>query len=214
MKRETTTKQKKVPKLINPCDSKAMNDLDDNEVIVLTRQKNQECYQEIVKRYQKRLSAYLYHLVGNKEEVEDVLQEVFVKVYKNIKKFDVNQKFSSWIYRIAHNEAVNFLKKKTRRRLVSWEDIISYKDQMALQEEQGQESSMDVWMRKERRQEVKDAIAKLPKKYRAVLALRYECVHSYQEMAEILGKPTNTVGTLLRRAKKRLVTVLNEQDVL
>jgi len=82
---------------------------EDNTLIKLVKSGHSEIYDEIVKRYEKKLFSYIYRLVGNKEEAEDILQNVFVKAYKNIKTFDIERKFSSWIYRIAHNEATNLL---------------------------------------------------------------------------------------------------------
>ncbi len=166
-------------------------------------------YKEIVKRYQNKLFAYLYRLVGNKEEAEDILQNVFVKVYKNIKRFNAKRKFSSWIYRIAHNEAVNFLKKRGRRHVVSLEDIEMTKDKLSTASLA--ESPIDAWISKELRIEMQRALDKLPEKYKEALTLRYFLDKSYEEMSEILEKPVNTVGTLLNRAKKKLMEIMRRK---
>ena len=92
---------------------------EDSSLIDLVRSGHPEIYEEIVKRYEKKLFSYVYRLVGNKEETEDILQNVFVKAYRNIRTFDIERKFSSWIYRIAHNEAINFLKKRSKKKFVS-----------------------------------------------------------------------------------------------
>lgn len=166
-------------------------------------------YKEVVKRYQSKLFAYLYRLVGNKEEAEDILQNVFVKVYKNINRFDTKRKFSSWIYRIAHNEAVNFLKKRGRRRVVSFEDIETSKDK--LDTASLAKSPIDAWISKELKIEMQRALDKLPAKYKEALTLKYFLDKSYEEMSEILGKPVNTVGTLLNRAKKKLMEIMKKE---
>ena len=178
----------------------------DSDLIKMIRSKAPRTYQELVKRYKSKLFAYLYRLVGNREEAEDILQNVFVKVYKNISHFDTKRKFSSWIYRIAHNEAVNFLKKRGRRHLVSLEDIETTKDK--LETASIEKSPVDSWLQKELKKEMQDALDKLPAKYKEVLILRYFLDKSYDEMSEILGKPVNTVGTLLNRAKNKLMQII------
>jgi RNA polymerase sigma-70 factor (ECF subfamily) len=182
--------------------------MEDNALVDLTRGGQSESYGELVFRYQKRLVLYVHHLVGVTEEAEDIVQNVFVKAYQNLDSFDTSRKFSSWIYRIAHNEAVNFLKKRSRRRLVSWEDITTAKDK--LETADTEKSPEELWMSRELEEEVKQAIAKLPMKYRKVLTLRYYLDKSYKEISVIIDKPQNTVGTLLNRAKKKLLRIIEE----
>jgi RNA polymerase sigma-70 factor (ECF subfamily) len=187
--------------------AKKVKDMDDSELIKLIRKDNSELYREVVKRYQKKLFSYIYRLVGNKEETEDILQNVFVKTYISLKSFDLEKKFSSWIYRIAHNEAINFLKKRNKRRLISWEDIASTKDKMETKSEEL--DPLDIWLRKETRIEVQGALEKLPENYQQVLILRYFSEKSYSEIGKIIKSPANTVGTLINRAKKKLVEVVS-----
>ena len=146
-------------------------------------------------------------MVGNKEETEDILQNVFVKAYRNIKTFDIERKFSSWIYRIAHNEAINFLKKRNKKKFISWEDIVASKDKMETKSDE--RSPIDIWIRKESAIEVSRAMEKMPEKYRKVLMLRYFSEKSYEEIGKTIGSPVNTVGTLINRAKKKLMAVIN-----
>lgn len=179
----------------------------DNSLISLIKDGHPEIYDEIVKRYEKKLFSYIYRLVGNREEAEDILQNVFVKTYRNIKTFDIERKFSSWIYRIAHNEAINFLKKRNKKKFVSWEDIVASKDKM--ETKSNERSPIDIWIRKESAMEVNQAMDRLPEKYRKVLMLKYFSEKSYEEISKTIGSPVNTVGTLISRAKKKLMTVIN-----
>jgi len=176
--------------------------LGDNELIDLVREEKPERYAEIIERYQGKLFAYLYRLVGNREEAEDLLQDVFIKAYKNLHSYDSSRKFSSWIYRIAHNEAVNYIKRKSLKRFISWEDISSTKDK--LESSSLEDGADDAWIRKEAINDVDQAVNGLPIKYKQVLLLRYFSDKSYEEISEILGKPVNTIGTLINRAKKKL----------
>ena len=186
--------------------------LSDNELIALIREKDSNRYSEIIERYQGKLFAYLFRLIGNREEAEDLLQDVFIKAYKNINSYDTSRKFSSWIYRIAHNEAVNFIKRRYLKKFISWEDISSTKDKM---EAKSMDDGPDeIWLKKESTEGVGEAIQKLPLKYRQVLLLRYFSDKSYEEISEILGKPLNTVGTLINRAKKKLAAEVIENKKL
>lgn len=186
--------------------AKKVKELADGDLIKVIIKKNPEAYREIVKRYQKKLFIYLFHLTGNKDEAEDILQNVFLKTYNSLGKFDARKKFSSWIYRIAHNEAVNYLKKKGKKKFVSWEDILGSGDKIEFSAKE--KSPLDFWIEKELKMEVKGALDKLPNEYREVLILRYFLDKTYEEMSEILKKPVNTVGTLINRAKKKLLLII------
>lgn len=185
-----------------------IKEIDDSTLVRMVLKKSPYAYRELERRYQKKLFTYLYHLVGNREETEDILQNVFIKTYNNIQRFDTQRKFSSWIYRIAHNEAINFLKKRNKRRFISWEDIVASKDKLETSSEE--KTPVEKWISKEVRAEVQGALDKLPRKYREVLVLRYFLDKSYGDIGEILKKPVNTVGTLISRAKKKLLQVINE----
>lgn len=177
--------------------------LSDNELIEELKRGHNFVFGEIIERYQRKLSSYLYRFVRNREEAEDLLQNVFIKVYKHSQDFDSSRKFSSWVYRIAHNEAVNFLKRRAKKIFISWEDIVLSKDK--LEAERGGESASDPWLVKEIKKEVRDAIEKLPPRYKDILVMRYFQEKSYREISKILKKPVNTVGTLINRAKRKLL---------
>lgn len=183
--------------------------LADNELIVVIHTQNPEAYKELFSRYQKKLFTYIYHLVSNKEETEDILQNVFSKTYKNIHHFDTSRKFSSWIYRIAHNESVNFLKRKSKRYTISWDDVTTSKDKLeSASNEERPEEKME---HQEITQEIDWALEKIPEKYQQVLKLRYFEERSYEDMSKILKKPVNTVGTLINRAKRKLSEVVDKE---
>jgi len=176
--------------------------LSDNELVKIICQKDVARYDEIIDRYQGKLFAYLYRLMGSKEDADDVLQDVFLKAYENLKSYDPKRKFSSWIYRISHNEAVNYIRRKSLKKFISWENIVMSKDKLEMS---NSENGADkIFLKKERKQELERALEKLPFKYRQILLLRYFSEKSYQEISEILAKPINTVGTLISRAKEKL----------
>lgn len=189
-------------------DIERCENLSDSELIKVIHTQNREAYRELFARYQKKLFTYIFHLVGNKDETEDILQNVFQKTFKNIEHFDTSRKFSSWIYRIAHNEAVNFLKRKSKRYTVSWEDVSTSRDKLEIAT--NDEPMEDKFMREQTVKEIDDALSKLPKKYQQVLKLRYFQEYSYDIISGILNKPVNTVGTLINRAKRKLLEVIEQ----
>lgn len=190
-------------------DIEKCENLSDGELIKVIHTQNREAYRELFARYQKKLFTYVFHLVGNKDETEDILQNVFQKTFKNIEHFDTQRKFSSWIYRIAHNEAVNYLKRKSKRYTVSWEDVSTSKDKLEIAT--NDEQMEDKFMREQTVKEIDDAMLKLPKKYQQVLKLRYFQEYPYETISGILNKPVNTVGTLINRAKRKLLEVIRSE---
>lgn len=155
----------------------------------------------IVARYQERLSRYIRRLgVFQKEEVEDILQDVFIKVYKNLQEFDDSLSFSSWIYRITHNETMSFFRKKSLRPYGHYVEDPE-KTFLTLDSETNIEKELDVKIEAD---ELAAALPKISKKYRDAVILRYFEEKSYQEISDILRMPTGSVATLLHRAKKAL----------
>ena len=183
--------------------TKKTEELSDNELIQIIRKEDGERYAEIIKRYDGKLFAYLYKLVNSREEARDILQNVFIKAFRNLKNYDTQRKFSSWIYRIAHNEAVNYIKRKSLKKFIPWESALASKDQLDMST--SKEDMERVWERRENKKEMDEALRKLPLKYKQVIELRYYQDKSYEEISRILKKSVNTVGTLISRAKKKLL---------
>ncbi len=186
--------------------------LSDSDLIRLLKCNSPIVHDELINRYQRRLFIYIYRFLRNKEETEDLLQNVFFKVYKYCKNFDTSRKFSSWIYRIAHNEAVNYIKRKNIKKFISLEEFVSNKDRIETKTDA--KSPMEVWLKKELRGEMEKSMKKLPVKYQEVLKMRYFSEKSYKEISKVLKKPVNTVGTLINRAKRKLeaVILVSEKD--
>jgi RNA polymerase sigma-70 factor (ECF subfamily) len=179
-----------------------MKDLSDEQIIEKILKDDKDIYREIIKRYEKKLSHYLRKFICDQDEIEDVLQVVFIKVYRNLYGFDQQKKFSSWIYRIAHNEAVNHLKKKRGTKICL--DDVEYKlvdDKVNLNE------GVD---RNFLKKDVEGVIGSLSLKYREPLLLFFFEGKSYEEISDILRIPKNTVGTLILRGKKQIKESLEQ----
>jgi len=182
-----------------------MKDLSDEELVEKIRSEDNELYAEIVRRYQQKLYHYLRYLTNRPSEAEDLLQNVFIKAYRNLFGFDTKKKFSSWIYRIAHNEGVSFLKKITRKKQVSLENVdFSPKSE--------DDSIEDAFIKEEIRERVKQCLDELEAKYREPLVLYYFEDKSYREISDILRVPAKTVGTFIFRGKRLLKTICEKKE--
>ena len=180
----------------------------DEQIVVLTL-KNQDYYLCLMKRYEAKLLNYILKISNiSREDGEDILQEVFIKAYQNLNDFDLNYKFSNWIYSIAHNATISaFRKKKVRPQTVSWED----KDLNNILE-----STLDVEntsLQKLTYKHILKIINQLPLKYKDVLILKFVEGKDYREISDILHKPMGTVATLINRAKKSLKQELKKEDI-
>jgi len=164
-----------------------------------------DAYAPLVERYEAPLTRYLYRLgCRSKSDADDILQEVFIKAYRNLNGYDATMKFSSWIYRIAHNETMTFFRKSSRAPRVARDD-----DELVAFDELPDGTSIAAELDAELDAAVvRDAVSRLDPKYRDVLVLRFLEDRSYEEISDILRKPPGTVATLISRAKVRLRAIL------
>lgn len=180
----------------------------DEQIVVLTL-KNQDYYLCLMKRYEAKLLNYILKISNiSREDAEDILQEVFIKAYQNLNDFDLNFKFSNWIYSIAHNTTISaFRKKKVRPQTVSWED----KDLNNILESTLEAENRS--LQKLTYKQILKIINQLPLKYKDVLILKFVEGKDYQEISDILRKPMGTIATLINRAKKSLKQELKKEDI-
>ena len=172
-------------------------ELSDEQIIEVVRIENKGLYSEIIKRYQNRLSHYLRKFVYNPDELEDVLQVVFIKTYKNLFSFNTNKKFSSWIYKIAHNEAINHIKKNSTNHQISLDKV----EYQIIDKSVNLDDDFDKILLKK---QIENSLNLLKLKYQEPLILFYLEQKSYEEISDILRIPKNTVGTLISRGRKIL----------
>lgn len=165
-----------------------------------------EAFALLVLRYQERLARYLRRLgVMRREDMEDLLQNVFLKTYRNLNEFDRRLKFSSWIYRITHNEAMSFFRSTSSRpEGHPVDDAELVLEQLSGSADTSMETELGL-----NASQLTEALKKLEAKYRDVIVLRYFEEREYAEISDILRIPTGTVATLLSRAKKRLRDTLS-----
>ncbi len=173
-----------------------MNDvstLSDEKIVEIVRTKDKEMYAEIIKRYQAELLRYAGYILGDDHKGADAVQESFIKAYVNLNGFDIRRKFSSWIYRIVHNESIKIIQ--------------SYKKQQHIQNEIDFDYDMNVeddLVKRELIKHTHDCLSHMPIMYKEPLSLFYLEEKSYEEISDILRIPVGTVGTRINRAKGML----------
>lgn len=165
----------------------------------------------LIDRYEPKLRRYITRLgVRNADEQDDVLQDIFIKAYRKLYTFDTDLSFSSWIYRIAHNEAVSWFRKRNVRpeghMITDSDDVLV----LVRSDDASPEVSFDQSLNAA---EVQRALAALPEKYRIALMLRYFEHKEYDEISDILQIPVGSVGTLIHRGKKQLHSLINQSAV-
>jgi len=184
--------------------------LDDSAVVSAFLEGESRAFDELVNRYQNRLLNFVYRTTGDRERAEDLVQEVFVRVYRHIHRFDRSRKFSTWIYTIASNLAKNELRNRSRNPLVlfqtirrNWED-----DDRPLQFEDPGTRPDDLYRKRHLREVVEDAVEKLPPHHRNVFVLRELEGKSYEEIAEITSCNLGTVKSRLNRARNAFASLV------
>ena len=157
-------------------------------------------FEELVRRYQRPISAYVYRMVGDYESALDLTQEIFIKVYGSLRRYRSEFKFSTWIYKIAHNAAVDHLRRNSTRE----QSLLNTSDgeQYELPIESGRLSPEQESEREERRSEIESIVRALPANYRELIILRHSQDLSYEEIVEVTGLPLGTVKNRLFRARE------------
>lgn len=189
------------------CNNIMENHQSDEKIAQLVQGGQTDLFGVLIQRYQEKIKRYSKKFIFDYEDINDVLQEIFIKAYKNIKSFDINRKFSTWLYRIAHNELVNTLKKR-KRNFLHFFDLDVFLP--FLFEKNNLQDNID-------KKQVADILEKylkeLPEKYREVIVLYYFEDLSYQEISDILKIPNSTVGIRIKRAKEKLKLIHKNSGV-
>jgi RNA polymerase sigma-70 factor, ECF subfamily len=159
-------------------------------------------FEELVRRYQRPISGYVYRMVGDYEAALDLTQEIFIKIYGSLARYRPEFKFSTWIYKIAHNAAIDHLRRNSgrERSIVNGNESDNYDlplESESLSPEQQSE-------REERRVEIEGVVRSLPTSYRELVILRHSQDLTYEEIVEVTGLPLGTVKNRLFRAREMM----------
>ena len=182
----------------------------DSAVVRASLDCDQRAFTELVVRYQTRLLNFVYRTIGDRERAEDLVQEVFVRVYRHLHRFDQAKKFSTWIYTIASNLAKNELRNRSRNPLVYFQALKKQweTDHRPLQFEDTSSKPDDLYHKRHLRELVEWSVAQLPEHHRVVFVLRELEGKSYEEIADITGCNLGTVKSRLNRARTNFATII------
>ena len=175
-----------------------MNDLTDEQIAIKVQAGDGDAFGVLIERYEAKLKRYARKFLNRLEDIEDLVQDVFIKAYTNIQSFDTDQRFSPWIYRIAHNTFVNELKRQQRGGFAIFE-ADTFLPQLPAKET-ADSDALDADLKAE----LDSLLLELLPKYREVVVLYYFEELSYQEISEVLHIPVTTVGVRMNRARTKL----------
>lgn len=164
--------------------------ISDEQVVEKVRKENKELYVEIVNRYEEKLMRYATYLISNNDKASDIVQETFIKAYVNLNGFNTKKKFSGWIYRIAHNEAINAVKKYHKESPIDQD--MDFSSDINLE---------DDLSRKQIQEMAHKCLNAMNIKYSEPLMLHFIEGYSYEDISDILRLPMGTVATRIIRAK-------------
>ena len=186
----------------SPAFSRDLSAASDRELVAIAVNGVDGSFEELVRRYQRPISAYVYRMVGNYESALDLTQEIFIKVYNSLRRYRAEFKFSTWIYKIAHNAAVDHLRRNWNREL----SLVAGPegDSFDLPIESARLSPEQESERRERRTEIESVVRALPANYRELIILRHSQDLSYEEIVEVTGLPLGTVKNRLFRAREMM----------
>ena len=178
----------------------------DEEIVALVQGGDIESFQILVERYEAKITRYAKRFFFDGDEGKDVVQEVFIKSYVNIKSFDTERRFSPWIYRIAHNEFVNNIKKRQKFR----DNISIFDFDLLMPHLVAKETADEGFSKEELKNLLNESLDKIGEKYKDPLVLYYLEDMDYKEIADILRIPVSTVGVRLQRGKAMLKKIIKE----
>jgi RNA polymerase sigma-70 factor (ECF subfamily) len=187
--------------------------LTDAELVARALAGSQDAFRELVVRFERPVFTLVARMVHDPATAEDLAQEVFVKAFRRLDTYDPERKFSSWLFKIAHNATIDFLR-RGEPETVPLEARQEDDDRGALADVLSDEATEDPGAAAERRQmarALERAIARLRPEYRESVVLRYVEGLSYQEICEVTGQPLGTVKTNLHRARKELAEAMAER---
>lgn len=184
-----------------------MTVMSDQEIALLVQNGKKDAYGLLIERYEDKIFRYGRRFLLDTNDIVDIVQDVFIKAYININEYDCSRSFSSWIYRIAHNEYINKIKKKKSVpfSFFEWNGDLFFPHPVA-------NEKADAWANEKFDKEMVEKILQdLAPKYREIIILSFFEELSYQEISDILRIPISTVGVRLRRAKATLKKIYEKQ---
>jgi RNA polymerase sigma-70 factor, ECF subfamily len=188
--------------------------INDAELVKSFMSGDEGSFAALVDRHVPAVYAFVYRYLGNTDDANDVTQEVFIRVWKHIKKFDTKRNFKTWIFAIAKNASLDFIKRKKPLLFSQIEEGESDLDTFLAPYLESGDLPDRVLERADMKQSLEVALGKLSPGYRTVLAMRYQEHLKFREIADVLGEPIDTVKSKHRRGLALLKTAFGETDTL
>ena len=171
----------------------------DSDIASRVQNGDREAFSCLVSRYEERMGRYAGKFLWAYDDKQDAVQDVFIKAYMNIKGYDTTRSFSTWLYRVAHNTFIDFIRKRGRERVLSFGIDMFFAPAAS-----SDESDIERFSKMEAFKELDEKVSVLPPKYREPLVLHYFEERTYEEISEILRMPIGTVGIRISRARALL----------
>src|SRR5260221_358936 len=184
---------------------------DDRELVRRAQGEDKEAFEELIRRHQHRVFAVASGILRKREDVEDIAQQVFVKAYFSLKRFDQRAAFSTWLYKITVNECWDLLRKKKVRPLVYESDLSEEQARQVITSERLERGAQDVSDKLKAQQQVERLLRGLDERDRMMLILKEVEGFAIEEIAEILDLNANTVKVRLFRARRRIVNQVRKR---
>jgi len=181
----------------------------DSDVVHAVLDGDREAFSLLVERYQKGLATYIFHMIHHYEEALELTQEVFIKVYENLNRYDGQYKFSTWLYKIASNHTIDHIRRQHMTTLPI-QETAEDGTSMEIPLESATLNPLDAYTNKAILEDVQRAVDDLPPDYRELIILRHFSYRSYEEMAKITGLPLGTVKNRIFRARQILMEKLQD----
>src|SRR5271168_3601413 len=185
--------------------------LGDRELVTRAQREDKEAFEELIRRHQQRVFAVAARILRRREDVEDIAQQVFVKAYFSLKRFDQRAAFSTWLYKITVNECWDLLRKKKVRPLVYESDLSEEQARQVIASEEKGGGGPDISERLEARQRVENLLEGLDERDRLMLILKEVEGFAVEEIAQVLNLNANTVKVRLFRARRRIVNKVRKR---
>ena len=190
-------------------DNKQLSREEDAQMVAAVLDGDSTAYRGLVEKYQNRVYSMVYGMVRSREDARDLAQEAFVKAFKNLKTFRLESSFYTWLYRIAMNVAIDFIRKRKRRAVAGFDEGIAAKDADGGIAEIHHTDSPSVSLeRKQLYSQIMESLEQLPTDQKQVILLRELEGLSYKEISEIMGIPEGTVMSRLFYARKKMQQML------
>ena len=192
-----------------PLSSKAQLDI---ELVQQAIDGDQKAYAELMERYRDAIYYMLLKMVNNASDAEDLAIEAFGKAFKNIRQYTANFAFSTWLFKIASNNAIDFLRKKKLNN-VSIDETLRDTDAIPVNIRSEQPTPEESLISEQKIMMLRSVVAKLKPRYRKLVELRYFYEYTYEEISEEMNLPIGTVKAQLFRARELLQNILKENQI-